>query len=97
MREICGWVYIITNRPNGVLYVGVTFDLIRRISEHRAGEIMGFTRDHGLKRLVYFERHEEIVRAIGREKAIKKWPRRWKVQLITKDNFEWDDLYEGIL
>jgi predicted GIY-YIG superfamily endonuclease len=48
-------------------------------------------------RLVYFERHDEVVRAIAREKAIKKWPRRWKVQLITKDNFDWEDLYDGIL
>jgi putative endonuclease len=92
-----GWVYILTNRPNGVLYVGVTSDLIRRIAEHRAGEIDGFTKKYSLKRLVYFERHDEILTAIAREKAIKSWPRRWKVQLITKDNFEWADLYEGIL
>jgi putative endonuclease len=92
-----GWVYILTNHPNGVLYVGVTSDLIRRVWEHRAGELDGFTKIYGLKRLVYFERHDEILKAIAREKAIKKWPRRWKVQLITKDNFEWADLYDGIL
>jgi putative endonuclease len=97
MWEQGGWVYSLTNHPNGVLYVGVTSDLIRRISEHRSGEIAGFTRDRGLKRLVYFERHEDILRAITREKAIKKWPRRWKVQLIKKDNFEEADLYEKIL
>lgn len=97
MHNKGGWVYILTNRPSGVLYVGVTADLIRRVSEHRAGEIAGFTQQYGLKMLVYFERHDEILTAIARENAIKKWPRRWKVQLITKDNFEWDDLYGGIL
>jgi len=97
MQEKAGWVYILTNHPNGVLYVGVTSDLVRRISEHRSSEIAGFTAQYGLKRLVYFERHDEVVRAIAREKAIKKWPRRWKVQLITKDNFEWEDLYDRIL
>jgi putative endonuclease len=97
MQNKIGWVYILTSRPDGVLYVGVTSDLIRRISEHRAGKIDGFTKTYGLTRLVYFERHDEILAAITREKAIKSWPRRWKVQLITKDNFEWTDLYEGIL
>jgi putative endonuclease len=97
MQNKIGWVYILTNRPNGILYVGVTSDLIRRISEHRAEEIAGFTKTYGLKRLVYFERHDEILTAIARETAIKKWPRRWKVQLITKDNFEWADLYDRIL
>jgi putative endonuclease len=97
MRNKGGWVYILTNHPNGVLYIGVTADLIRRVHEHRSGEIAGFTQQYGLKMLVYFERHEDIVSAIAREKAIKKWPRRWKVQLITKENFDWADLYEAIL
>jgi putative endonuclease len=97
MSQRGGWVYIMTNQPNGVLYVGVTSDLVRRVSEHRAGEISGFTQRYSLKILVYFEPHDEILNAITREKAIKKWPRRWKVQLITKDNFGWDDLYESIL
>jgi putative endonuclease len=97
MKEKGGWVYILTNRPNGVLYIGVTSDLIRRISQHRADDIAGFTQKHGLKRLVYFERHDDIVFAIARESALKKWPRRWKVQLIMKDNFDWNDLYDGIL
>jgi putative endonuclease len=92
-----GWVYIVTNHPNGVLYTGVTSDLVRRVGQHRLGEIDGFTKKYGLKMLVYFERHDMIEAAITRERAIKKWPRRWKVQLITKDNFEWRDLYEEIL
>jgi len=97
MREKGGWVYIVTNRRNGVLYMGVTSDLVRRAFEHREGLVEGFTKDHGLKILVWFERHETILGAITREKAIKKWPRRWKVQLITKENFAWGDLYDGIL
>ncbi len=95
--EMGGWVYLMTNRPNGVLYVGVTSDLVRRVFEHREGGFEGFTKRYGLTRLVWFERHETILGAIAREKAIKKWSRAWKVQLITKNNFEWDDLYEGIL
>jgi putative endonuclease len=97
MTERGGWVYIITNHPNGVLYVGVTSDLITRISTHIAGDTPGFTQKYGVKRLVYFERHDDIRSAIARETAIKKWPRRWKVPLITKDNFDWNDLYESIL
>jgi len=97
MTEKGGWVYIITNQPNGVLYVGVTSNLIKRVSTHIAGEAPGFTQKYGLKRLVYFERHDDIRSAIAREKAMKKWPRRWKVQLITKDNLDWNDLFESIL
>jgi putative endonuclease len=92
-----GWVYIMTNRPSGVLYVGVTSDLVRRVFEHREGVVDGFTKRYGLKRLVYFERHETILGAITREKAIKKWTRTWRVQLITKENFAWDDLWDGIV
>jgi putative endonuclease len=91
-----GWVYIMTNRPNGTLYVGVTSDLARRACEHREGEIRGFTKRYGLKRLVYAERHDDIVKAIQREKNLKHWPRAWKVALILRDNPTWDDLYEGL-
>ncbi len=97
MREKGGWVYIVTNWRNGTLYVGVTADLIRRISQHRSGEIKSFTQKYWLNRLVYFERHEEILDAIAREKARKKWLRAWKVELIEKENPEWNDLYDGIL
>ncbi|WP_428032230.1 GIY-YIG nuclease family protein [Ancylobacter sp.] len=88
-----GFVYLLTNRPNGTLYVGVTSDLVRRVWEHREGAVEGFTRRHGLKRLVYFERYDEIVLAIAREKAIKHWPRAWKVRLVHAGNLEWRDLY----
>jgi putative endonuclease len=92
-----GWVYMMTNRPGGVLYIGVTSDLIRRASEHRAGEIDGFTKRYELKRLVYFERHDDIRDAISREKILKKWNRAWKDELIATTNPGWNDLYEGIL
>jgi putative endonuclease len=97
MRTTGGWVYMMTNRPAGVLYIGVTSDLVRRASEHRTGEVAGFTQRYGLKRLVYFERHEDICDAIAREKALKKWRRAWKDELIATASPAWDDLYEGIL
>ncbi|HQT62970.1 MAG: excinuclease ABC subunit C [Acidocella sp. 20-57-95] len=92
-----GWVYIMTDRPSGTLYIGVTADLVRRVSQHRAGETPGFTQRYWLKRLVYFERQEEILGAIAREKALKHWLRAWKIALIEAGNPGWDDLYEGIL
>ena len=95
MRE--GWVYFLTNRPNGTLYVGVTADLVRRVWEHREGVAPGFTKRYGLKRLVHIERHEEINRAIARETRLKHWPRAWKVRLIVATNPLWDDLYPSLL
>jgi len=92
-----GWVYIMTNRPNGTLYVGVTSDLARRAWEHREGVADSFTSRYGLKRLVYAERHDEIISAIQREKNLKHWSRAWKVTLILKSNPNWDDLYEQLL
>lgn len=91
-----GWVYFMTNRPNGTLYVGVTSDLARRVQEHRDGVADGFTKRHGLKRLVYAEHHEDIRLAIQREKTIKHWPRAWKVRLIHADNPDWNDLYDQL-
>jgi len=91
-----GWVYILTSRPRGTLYVGVTNDLVRRIHEHREGLAEGFTKSQGLKRLVYYERHETMPLAIQREKTIKHWPRRWKIDLVVGMNPEWVDLWEDI-
>ena len=92
-----GWVYIMTNRPNGTLYVGVTNDLARRAWEHREGLADGFTKKHGLRRLVYAETHGTIEAAIQREKNIKHWSRAWKVRLILDANPDWNDLYETLL
>ncbi|MBX3492659.1 MAG: GIY-YIG nuclease family protein [Parvibaculum sp.] len=91
-----GWVYIVTNKRDGILYTGVTSDIGRRASEHRDGTYSGFTKRYGLKRLVYMERHEEIESAIARETRIKKWPRSWKVRLIHEFNTDWDDLCETL-
>ena len=85
-------VYIMTNGIRGTLYVGVTSDLYRRVSEHQVGAIPGFTKDHHLKRLVWFEPHEQVVSAIRREKALKRYLRDWKINLIERDNPNWDDL-----
>ncbi|MDE2363655.1 MAG: GIY-YIG nuclease family protein [Hyphomicrobiales bacterium] len=92
-----GWIYIMTNRTNGVLYVGVTADLSRRAYEHRQGLVKGFTKRYGLKRLVYFERYDDIRDAIQRESNLKHWPRAWKVRLILDMNPEWRDLYEELI
>jgi putative endonuclease len=91
-----GWVYILTNRPNGTLYTGVTRDLARRVWQHREGLATGFTKQYGLKRLVFCEYHETILAAIQRERNIKRWPRAWKVRLIYEANPDWNDLYETI-
>jgi putative endonuclease len=91
-----GWVYIMTNKPNGTLYVGVTADLRRRAWEHREGSVAGFTKRYGLKQLVYAERHEDIRDAIHREKRIRHWPRLWKVNLIRAHNPDWADLYDTL-
>jgi putative endonuclease len=86
--------YIVTNRPNGTIYVGVTSNLARRAWEHREGVADGFTRSYRLKRLAWAGRHEDIRGAIQREKNLKHWPRAWKVDLIGADNPDWSDLYD---
>ena len=88
------YVYILANRRNGTLYTGVTNDLRRRVLEHKDGTIGGFTEKHQVKLLVYFERHNDIERAIRREKSIKRWRRKWKLSLIESMNPQWVDLYQ---
>ena len=90
------FVYIMTNRRNGILYTGVTNDLQRRVYEHRAGLHGGFTKQYGLKNLVWFEAHDDIRIAIQREKMMKHWPRAWKVRLINAANPKWSDLYDAL-
>jgi putative endonuclease len=92
-----GWIYIITNRRNGTLYVGVTNDLIRRVWEHREGTGTSFVHRYDLTKLVYFEHHEDIRTAIQRETNLKRWPRAWKVRLLATGNPGWDDLYPSLL
>ena len=92
-----GWVYIMTNRPNGTLYVGVTSDLARRAWEHREGVADGFTKRYGLKRLVLAEYYDDVRAAIQREKNLKRWPRAWKIHLILAANPSWDDFTISLL
>ena len=91
MRQPC--VYILASKRNGTLYVGVTSDVVRRVWEHRTGEMGGFTKYYSVHHLVYAEFHETMADAITREKRIKKWRRAWKIQLIELDNPQWRDLY----
>ncbi len=92
-----GWIYIMTNRRNGTLYVGVTNDLIRRVWEHREGTGSRFVRRYDLTKLVYFEHYEDIRVAIQRETSLKRWPRAWKVRLLASENPEWEDLYPSLV
>ena len=88
------YVYILANRRYGVLYVGVTNDLMRRVSQHRAKAVPGFTREYGVVRLVYFEEYASITEARARERSLKRWRRAWKLALVDKLNPEWRDLAE---
>ena len=90
------YIYILTNKINSVLYIGVTNDLQRRIYEHKNKLITGFTRKYNLNKLIYFEHFENINDAIKREKQLKKWNRSWKEELINKENPKWNDLYNEI-
>jgi len=91
------WVYILASRPRGTLYVGMTSDLIKRIYQHREGMVDGFTQEYGVKMLVYYEQHTTAIAAIQREKNIKHWSRKWKIDLICSMNPDWRDLWEDIV
>ena len=84
-------VYLLASHHNGTLYTGVTSNLLARVTQHRDVITRGFTREYGIKRLVWFEVHEEMASAILREKRIKKWLRAWKIALIEADNPDWRD------
>ncbi|GAA0705387.1 GIY-YIG nuclease family protein [Dokdonella soli] len=90
-------VYIVASRRNGTLYLGVTSDLIQRVWQHKNGFIEGFTRQHRVHVLVWFEPHATMDSAIAREKALKQWRRAWKVNLIEQVNPYWRDLYDELL
>jgi len=91
------YVYILASKKNGTLYVGVTSNLVKRVHEHKANLVAGFTQKYNVHYLVYFEETQDVVSAINREKQIKKWNRKWKLALIEKENPEWQDLYESLL
>jgi len=86
-------VYMMANRRHGTVYTGVTGNLNRRAWEHHEGVVPGFTKRYGCKLLVWFEVHESLIQARQRERSIKRWPRQWKINLIERDNPQWDDLY----
>ena len=90
------YVYILASKPYGTLDIGVTNALIRRVFEHREGTVEGFTKNNGVKMLVWYEQHSTIEAAIQREKSLKRWPRQWKINLIERDNPHWVDLYPAI-
>ncbi len=90
------FLYILANRPKGVLYVGVTNDLVRRIGEHKGRFVPGFTKNYGVQILVYFEEYPSVLEARARERAMKRWHRAWKIALIEKTNPDWLDLSEQL-
>ena len=91
-----GYVYILTNRKNGTLYVGVTSDLVKRIWQHKNKFVAGFSKRYDLDKLVYYEVFDDIENAIEREKKLKNWHREWKINLINQHNSDWVDLYGDI-
>lgn len=90
------FVYIVASDKNGTIYIGVTNNLAKRIWEHKNEVADGFTSKYSVKKLVYYEDYSEIELAIRREKRLKKWERKWKLELIEKNNPQWLDLYEKI-
>ena len=91
------YIYILASKPKGVLYIGVTNDLIRRVWEHKNGLVEGFSKRYFIKKLVYFEESSSVESAIIREKRLKAWKRDWKIELIEKHNPDWKDLYAEII
>ncbi len=94
-RQPC--VYILASQRNGTLYIGVTSNLVKRIWEHKTNVVEGFTKKYKVHSLVWYEIHESMESAIRREKALKKWRRKWKTGLIESCNPDWEDLYETIV
>jgi putative endonuclease len=90
------YVYILASRRNGTLYTGMTDNLLQRIWKHRNDVFPGFTKQYGVKVLVWYEQHENRAEAIRRERQIKKWNRVWKIELIERMNPAWRDLYDDI-
>ena len=91
------FVYIMASKKNGTLYIGMTSNLIQRVYKHKNNTYEGFTQKYGVHTLVYYEHTTDVNGAIMREKQLKKWNRQWKINLIEKENPNWNDLYEGLL
>ncbi|MEK7211831.1 MAG: GIY-YIG nuclease family protein [Patescibacteria group bacterium] len=97
MKEKTYFVYILASKRNGTLYIGVTSDLIKRVYQHKNNMVAGFTKKYAVHSLVYFDQTSDVMSAIEREKNLKAWKRKWKLDLIEKDNPNWDDLYNKIV
>ena len=91
------YVYLLASDPYGTFYIGVTTDLVKRVWQHREGFVAGFSREHGTKKLVWYEVHADLLEAIRREKLIKRWRRDWKVNLVQRGNPGWRDLFDEIV
>lgn len=91
------YVYMLASRLGGTLYIGVTNDLLRRISEHRLGIGSRFSARYEVHRLVYYELFDDVEQAIHREKQLKRWNRAWKIRLIEEQNPDWGDLFPGLV
>lgn len=91
------YVYILASKRNGTLYVGVTTDLAKRVWQHKCGEAPGFTHKYNVKLLVYYAGFEDLKTARAKERALKKWRRSWKLELIETGNPDWRDLYQDLL
>ncbi|HUG24419.1 GIY-YIG nuclease family protein [Piscinibacter sp.] len=91
------FVYILASRRHGTLYIGSTSDLIKRVYQHKNGVVGGFTKLHRVDRLVWFEVHESSRAMVTRERQLKEWKRQWKIELIEKENQQWEDLYPALL
>lgn len=90
------YVYIVASKRNGTLYIGVTSELLKRISQHKEKIIEGFTKRYGVNKLVYYEEYSDPESAIKREKRLKRYNRQWKMNLIERANPQWQDLYEQL-
>ncbi|OGC07561.1 hypothetical protein A2526_03855 [candidate division WOR-1 bacterium RIFOXYD2_FULL_36_8] len=91
------YVYILASKKNGTLYIGITSDLIKRIYQHKSEQIQGFTQKYAVHKLVYWEQTTDVLSAITREKRLKNWKRKWKIELIEKENPLWEDLYYRLI
>ena len=91
------YVYMLASERYGTLYTGMTSDLVKRVWQHRQEFVDGFTKQYGVKKLVWFEVHTNPISAIASEKQIKKWNRTWKIELIQKQNPRWDELFDAII
>ncbi len=96
MKQHNFYIYILSNKKNGTLYIGMTNDLIRRVSEHKSKIIKGFTSKYNIDKLVYYEQTNSVEGAITKEKQMKKWERSWKIKRIEENNPEWRDLYTDL-